>query len=135
MKILAVIGFLCVALGVAGMFIPLVPTTPFLLAACWLFMRSVPRYRQWILDNRYMGAYVRGYFNGEGFTTAQKVRILSMLWIVLTSSMIFATSLWLVRSVLILIGVGVSVHILTLNARRAAAKARLERTKSRVEVE
>lgn len=113
MRILTLLGLLCVGLATLGVFVPLMPTTPFLLLAIWLFMRSKPEYKQRILDNKLLGPYVRGYMTG--FTTAQKVRTLTLMWGVLALSAILFTSLWWVRILLAIIGIGVTIHILLMN--------------------
>lgn len=110
MRILTLFGLLCVGLATIGVFVPLLPTTPFLLLAIWFFMRSKPEYKQRILDNKLLGPYVRGYMSG--FTTSQKVRTLTLMWLVLAISAIFFTSLWWVRLLLAVVGGGVTIHIL-----------------------
>lgn len=105
-------GSACVALGVVGMFLPLLPTTPFLLLAAVCYARSSPRLHHWLLANRWFGAYIRNYREGRGMTRGHKTAVLLLLWLTIGSSAIFAIPLWWVRTLLVGVGVGVTLHLL-----------------------
>ena len=72
---LASLGVLMVVLGAAGIILPLLPTTPFLLLAAYLFARSSPRCHDWLLSHKYLGPYISAWRNKTGLTVAQKLRI------------------------------------------------------------
>ncbi len=105
-------GSVSVVLGVVGMFLPLLPTTPFLLLAAWCYSRSSERFYHWLLTNRWCGEYIRNYREGRGISRQNKIAALSLLWLTMLLTMIFAVSLWWVRGILTIIGVSVTVHIL-----------------------
>ena len=69
------LGFLMVVLGVAGIVLPLLPTTPFLLLAAVLFAKSSKRWHDWLLGHKHLGPYIHAWRNKTGLTTAQKLRI------------------------------------------------------------
>jgi len=69
------LGILMVALGTAGIFLPLVPTTPFLLLAAILFAKSSRRLSDWLLNHKHLGPYIHAWRNKTGLTVAQKLRI------------------------------------------------------------
>lgn len=117
-KLFAGLGFLTLALGVVGIFVPLLPTTPFLLVSLFAFSRSTPAMADKILSNKYLAPYVEGYFAGAGLSVKQKFRTLAMMWGVMTLSAVFATDLWWVRLVLFLIAVLVTIHIVTMKSSR-----------------
>lgn len=110
-KLYICIGVVFVVLGFMGVFLPLLPTTPFLLVALFCFSRSSDVAKQWLTDNKLLGAYVRAYADSQGMGRRVKIRTLVLLWVVCISSAIFATDLLWVRLVLLVVVVGVTVHI------------------------
>jgi uncharacterized membrane protein YbaN (DUF454 family) len=118
--LLVAAGAVCVALGVVGAFVPVLPTTPFLLlaAACWV--RSSERLHLWLFSNRLFGEYLRRYRDGEGLPLCSKIATLALLWISLGASALLAVPprLWWVRALLLLVGIGVTIHVLRLRTRR-----------------
>jgi uncharacterized protein len=110
-----VLGVLCVILGFIGIFLPVLPTTPFLLLAAFFFARSSDRFLHWLLTNRWFGYYIRNYREGKGMTARNKAFTLSMLWLSIGLTAIFAVSaLWL-RLLLIGIASGVTFHLVRIN--------------------
>lgn|GEM_PF-3519934 len=77
-KLLILLGFFFVGLGIVGIFLPLFPTTPFLLLAAALFARSSPRFYRWLLNNRWLGSYMKNY-RGETFPLKQRYFLLPFL--------------------------------------------------------
>ncbi len=70
-----VVGILMVVLGAAGIILPLLPTTPFLLLAALLFAKSSKRCHDWLLNQKHLGPYIHAWRNKTGLTVAQKRRI------------------------------------------------------------
>jgi hypothetical protein len=110
--LLIAIGTLAVALAIVGMFIPILPTTPFLLLAAACYARSSDRFLNWLLHNRWFGAYIRNYREGRGMPRLTKILTLSALWATLILSGTFAVSAWWLRLVLGAVGAGVTIHLL-----------------------
>ena len=113
------LGFISVALGVLGMVVPLLPTTPLLLLAAFCFARSSERFHAWLLSNRIFGETIRNYRDGLGLPMRQKVVTLAILWITMVSTSVFVVPLWSVRILLGAIACGVTVYLLSLPTRRA----------------
>ncbi|MBP5456164.1 MAG: YbaN family protein [Paludibacteraceae bacterium] len=82
-----VLGTLCVGLGGLGVVVPGLPTTPFLLLASWLFYRSSPRMRAWLLSS-WLGKYIRNYEKNRGLSVRGKVMAIGMM-ITMSSLSIF----------------------------------------------
>lgn len=105
-------GTIFVALGILGMFLPILPTTPFLLLAAYCYARSSKRFYNWLITNRWCGEYIRNYKEGNGVTLKHKVMAISLLWLLNGYSVWFiVSSLW-VRLILLAIAIGVTIHLL-----------------------
>ncbi|MCL4809179.1 MAG: DUF454 family protein [Thermoanaerobaculia bacterium] len=107
-------GVVAVGLGVAGIALPLLPTTPFLLLAAYLFARSSPAHYDRLVSHRVLGPYVRDWAEKRGLRRSAKVRALLLLWAVLlpTSCGLGHTSP--AGMLLLATGTAVSVYILGL---------------------
>lgn len=108
------VGWLSVVLGVIGIFLPLLPTTPFLLLATACFMRSSTRFYQWLINHRYLGRYVVYYMNGRGIPLRAKIYTLTLMWITLATTAFLFVPLLLVRIILLVIGTSVTIYIVRL---------------------
>ena len=111
--ILAILGTLFVMLGIIGIFLPLLPTTPFLLLAAFCYAKSSQRFYDWLMTNRWCGSYIKNYRERRGISLKIKILSISMLWITIAISAVFAVKLLTVRVVLFLIVAGVTWHILS----------------------
>lgn len=112
-------GFTFTGLGVLGIFIPLLPTTPFLLLAAACFARSSERFHFWLMNNRWLGPYIKNYRDKRGITVKHKIITLSVLWITIIFSILYATPLLWVRLFLLMVAVGVTYHLGTLKSIRS----------------
>jgi len=110
--ILTIIGFISVGLGILGIFLPLLPTTPFLLLAAACFSKSSTRFYNWLLSNKLFGKYIKNYREGLGIPLKIKISTISLLWITIIFTVIFAVDILFVKIILIFIAIGVTVHIL-----------------------
>jgi len=117
-RLLIVAGTLCTGLGIIGIFIPILPTTPFLLLAAACYMRSSERFYQWLINNRIFGAYVRNYIEGRGMPIRIKIFTILLLWLTIGLSITFGVQNIVIRIVLICIAIGVTVHIVLIRKRK-----------------
>lgn len=109
--VLILVGSLSVTLGVIGIFVPLMPTTVFLLLAAACYARSSDRFYRKLVDSRWLGSYIRASREGRGMSRAQKVWTLALLWVGIGSSAVFAVEAWWLRAVLLAIAVAVTIHV------------------------
>lgn len=119
------IGLISLALGVVGIIMPLLPTTPFLLLSAACFAKRSTKLYNWLHTNPVFGEYLRRYRNKEGIPIEMKVGVLSLLWITLASSAFLALSpeQWYVRLFLLAVGIGVTIHILKIKTSRRKIKS------------
>lgn len=119
---LLIIGWISVVLGVIGIFLPIMPTTPFLLLAAWCFARSSERFHDWLLNHPRLGPTVAAWQSGEGLPRKLRNRILFLLWFSLFCTSLILSNWWhpadkllegaVITLVLVLLGFGVSAYLL-----------------------
>ncbi|MBS3749037.1 MAG: YbaN family protein [Candidatus Thermoplasmatota archaeon] len=105
-------GFLFLSLGIIGVFIPILPTTPFLLLSAACFARSSKKFYNWLLTNKWFGSYIRNYYEGKGIALPVKIIVITLLWITILISILMIAPNSLIKFVLILIAGIVSLHII-----------------------
>ena len=110
-------GTLCVGLGIIGVFVPILPTTPFLLLAAVCYMRSSKRFYQWLTSNRIFGAYVRNYIEGRGMPVRIKVFTILLLWLAIGLSVNYGVQNTVIRIALICVATGVTIHVCLIRKR------------------
>lgn len=125
MKILlTVIGSIAVVLAILGIFLPLLPTTPFLLLASACYLRGSKRMHRWLLNNRVFGEYLRNFEEGKGIPRKAKIIAIALLWASLAFS-IYKVQIVPLQFMLVMLGIGVSIFLLkmkTLDTESGAAR-------------
>ena len=112
-------GFISLALGIIGIFLPVLPTTPFLLLSATLFFRSSPRMYAWLMGHRHLGPYIRSFREDRAIPLRAKILSVSLVWLTLSYSAFFLfVSVWM-RLGLLVVALGVTCYILSFKTRRA----------------
>ena len=112
--ILVIAGTVFLGFGLIGIFLPILPTTPFLLLAALCYARSSLRFYNWLMNNKWFGKYIKNYHEKKGVPLKFKIFTISLLWITILISILFIIqSLW-IRLILFIIATGVTIHILTI---------------------
>ena len=109
--LLIIIGSIFVALGIIGIFLPIVPTTPFLLVAAACYAKSSTRLYNWLLNNRYFGSYIKNWREGRGVPWRTKIYALSLMVLTIGYSVIFVVPIFFVKVLLVIIALLVGRHI------------------------
>ena len=107
-------GFVSLAVGILGIFLPILPTTVFLLLSAWCWLRSSERFYRWLTTNRILGSYITNYRIEKGMTSGQKAFTIALLWLGISFTGIFVVSKMWLSLVLFGIAIGVTIHLLTL---------------------
>jgi hypothetical protein len=114
-------GLIMVFLGTIGLVLPILPSTPFLLAAAACFCKSSEKMYYWLLNNKLFGEYIRNYKEGRGLPIKTKITALTVLWATIIISIAFFLNRLLppplvlpMQIIMIAVAFGVSFHILKL---------------------
>ena len=112
------IGTFFVGVGIVGIFVPIIPTTPFLLISAALYAKSSARFYDWLINNKIFGQYIKNYREGKGIPLRLKIITITLLWITIGCSAAFAVDIFWVRIMLIIIAVGVTIHIIRIRPKK-----------------
>jgi uncharacterized membrane protein YbaN (DUF454 family) len=117
--VLIFFGTICVGLGVLGMFLPLMPTTVFLLLAAYCYSKSSEKFHTWLLSNRLFGKYISNYKAGNGISLRQKWTTTIFLWASIGFSIWMIGAAFWVTLLLLAIAIGVTVHLFMIKTFRS----------------
>jgi len=111
-------GILLVAIGFIGIFLPILPTTIFLILASACFIKSSPRTNEWLRNHKILGMYIRNYQDKSGLAIKSKIFNILFLWIMILSSAFFFTEEFFIKLILIAIAIGVTIHLLMIKTKK-----------------
>jgi len=103
--LLIFLGFISLIIGAIAIVIPGLPTTPFLLLAAGLFMRSSDRLYQKVISNKIVGPYILEFRDNKGMTKRTKIHAIGTMWVMIAISSIFFVDEWMIRIIIIALGI------------------------------
>jgi uncharacterized protein len=103
--VLLFLGLLFLVIGIIGVFIPGLPTTPFLLLSSGLFFYSSDRLYHWISNHKLFGKYIKSYRENKAISLQIKIRSVVLMWVMILLSIIFFTEEKLVRIIIVSAGI------------------------------
>ncbi len=125
--LLRIAGVLSIALGILGIILPILPTTPFILLAASCFAASSPGLYAWLIRNKHLGPFVQNYRQGCGVPKKRKREAILFLWGTLcVSAAIFRQPV--VWGILLLAGIGVTLHLLLIKTAEDEREQPAEKT-------
>ena len=116
--LLTILGMISLGLAVLGIFLPVLPTTPLLLLAAALFLRSNRGLYDWLLNHPRLGPYITNFMVHRSIPLKIKVISVSMVWITLLNCAIFVAEHWLFRLFFILLATAITIHILSYKTQK-----------------
>jgi len=116
-KILIGLGTCFLIIGIIGVFIPLLPTTPFLLLSSACYARGSQKFYNWLINNKVFGEYIKNYREKRGIPLSVKIISITILWITIAFSAFIIISIFLIQIILIIIAIGVTIHILKIKTK------------------
>lgn len=114
-----IIGTNCLILGAIGLFIPLLPTTPFWLLTCWCYIRSSEKLYNRVMANKYFGGYIKNYVEDKAIPLRAKVTTLTVMWASTIATSLFLVEQWWIRLGLVLISACVTWHLVTFPTKQS----------------
>lgn len=111
--LLIILGTISLALGIVGIFVPILPTTPFLLLTAYLYLKSSPSAYNWLISNKHLGPYILNYQVKKIIPRRVKIYTLALMWISIILCILFWVDILWLRILLLAIAVGVTIHILS----------------------
>jgi uncharacterized membrane protein YbaN (DUF454 family) len=111
-------GFVSLGLAILGIFLPVLPTTPFLLLSAYCFSRSSKKWHQWLLKHKHFGKIIRDYNERRGVSLRIKIFAISFLWITILFSVVVVVEPIVLDFLLITIATFVTIHIFKLQTLR-----------------
>jgi hypothetical protein len=112
--IFVIAGTVSLGLGAIGVFIPILPTTPFLLLSAACYCKGSERMHRWLLNNRLFGSYIRNYKDGKGISPTGKIIASFLVWITVCYSALFIVDNYIVQIALFAIAIAVTAHVIAL---------------------
>ncbi|MDF2840548.1 MAG: hypothetical protein K0Q99_1320 [Clostridia bacterium] len=109
--LLTAFGFVFIGIGILGVFLPLLPTTPFLLLGASCSVKASPGLYSWLINNRLLGQYIKDFREGNGIPRKTKVTAILMLWTAIMYSIVFKVDNIYIRFCLLLIAACTTWHI------------------------
>ena len=113
-----ILGSISLGLGIVGIFLPLLPTTPFLLVTAGLYCKSSDKLYQKLMNHKYLGPYIQDFRVHKSIPLRTKIISISLIWITIGCSIFFVVPLLAIKILLAMIAIGISLHILSFKTKK-----------------
>ena len=107
-----ILGTFSLVMGIIGIFLPVLPTTPLLLLTAFCYYRGSERMYNWLMKHPYFGRHIKNFRESRIIPRKVKVYILIMLWASLIFCAFILNPIW-IKCMMIAIAAGVTWHILS----------------------
>jgi len=116
------VGTFFLIVGLIGIVIPILPTTPFLLLTAYCYTKGSDRMYAWLISNRLFGSYLQDYYEGRGLSIKSKFFTISFLWITIIFSMTLILNTSIIQIMLLFIAIAVTSHIILLKTKKGTIR-------------
>jgi uncharacterized protein len=116
------VGTLSLIVGIVGVFLPILPTTCFLLLAAGCYSRSSDRFYSWLMNNRWFGRYLSDYKSGRGVPMSIKIASVGSMWCSIGYAVLFVLSLVWLQLLLLVLAITITFHIISLPSRKESVQ-------------
>ena len=106
-------GTIFLGLGLIGIAVPLLPTTPFMLLTAWCYYHGSERLHTWLLNHKWFGEYIRNFQEKKGIALRAKIISIATLWATIVFSMVFIIEMLYLHIILAGIATAVTIYILS----------------------
>ncbi len=96
-----ILGTVSLALGVIGIVLPVLPTTPFILLTAWCYLRGSPRFHKWLIEHPRLGPIVEEYNDERGMRKESKIKAILITWTAVLLTAIFLLDTFQLRALVI----------------------------------
>ena len=115
------LGSIFLVIGIVGIVVPLLPTTPFLLLAAGCYAKGSKRLSDRLMANYWLGPYLRATKDGSSLTWRWRLASIAFLWASMTLTIVFLAENVMVTAVLVVIALVVTLHLVTVGRKRRQA--------------
>ena len=112
------IGTVSLLLGIIGILLPVLPTTPFILFSAWCYFRGSSRFHDWLINHPYLGPIVEEYGDGEGMTKESKIKAIFFTWTAVILTAVFILNSLFMRVIIVLIAVIGTIVLIRIKTRK-----------------
>lgn len=113
-SLLIIAGTFFVVLGIIGIALPILPTTPFLIIAAACYAKGSKRFYNWFINNKLLGSYIKNYLENKGISIRAKIISISLLWATIIFSITLIIQILLIRVILIIVAIIITYHIISI---------------------
>ena len=113
-SIFVIFGSVALALGIIGIFVPLLPTTPLLLLAAALYFKGSPKLYEWLINHPHLGEYIRNFREYRAIPMKAKIVSVSLVWLTIGYCIFgVVAECWWAQLLLALLAIAITWHILS----------------------
>lgn len=100
---LIILGFICLALGSVGIFLPILPTAPFILLSSICFMKSSDKLNNWFLNTKIYQNNIESLVNNKTMSKKAKIKLISSISIIIMFGFIMMKDIVFCRIILVIV--------------------------------